>query len=269
MLPGLKPENLPRATPEEIPVLRHSFPMPVTSLHQVEITSRCDLRCVYCCNPRMGRDPGFRGQQDMRPSHFALALEHVAHYVRQGTQRELNLAGIGESTLHPGFPLFVDAARLAVGPDVELTLATNGVSLSKEDAWAESVAAALREFNVSTYVSQHRPERAGLAVRFLVERGVRVCGASTDPALNAMDWAGQVEWRGLKQKAATPCQWLRQGWAFALADGRVSPCCYDAQGKEPIGHVDDPVGSLKTRPYGLCRSCHQHIRVEEYEQRKG
>lgn len=269
MLPGLKPENLPRATPEEIPVLKHSFPMPVTSLHQIELTSNCDLRCGYCPNKRMGRDEGFRGKQHIGVAHFARALEHVRYYVERGTQHELNLAGIGESTIHPTFPELVLYARTVVGPRVELTLATNGVALSLEDERAKSVAAALRDANVSTYVSQHKPECAGPAARFLLEQGVRVCGFSTDPALHGMDWAGQVEHRGLKQAEASPCMWLREGRAFCLSDGRVSTCCFDAQGKEPIGHVDDPVGSLKTRPYDLCRTCHQHVRVEGYEQRSG
>lgn len=43
--------------------------MKLTAIHQIEITSRCNLRCRYCVHPHMGRV-----KEDMEPATFAKAL---------------------------------------------------------------------------------------------------------------------------------------------------------------------------------------------------
>lgn len=269
MIPGVNVENAPKATVAEIPWLERQFPAAVTALHQLELSSRCDLRCGYCPNPDMEKGkPGYRRPALMSEETFALALGHVKHYVDAGTQVELNLAGIGESTLHPQFVEFVERARVLL-PRIEFTLATNGIKLSRRDAEATRIAECLAECKVTTYVSQHRQDRAAMAMTFLQRHGVQLGGFSNDPAMNAMDWAGQVDADniGLRQRAESPCIWLRQGWAFCTADGVVSACCYDAQGIGTIGHVEQKIGTLVTSPYRLCQSCHQHIRVTGHRQR--
>jgi hypothetical protein len=261
VLPGLREENLPRATPEEIPALKRSFPAPVTSLHQIEIASYCNLACPYCPNHRMERgDEGFRPTLFMTELNFARALAHAEYFVDAGTQVELNLAGIGESTMHPCFEAFVDMARELLGPKITLTLATNGLIAN------ETLAECFKRNRVDVYVSLHQMVAAGKASALYAEYGV-LKGNSTDPALNAMDWGGQVTVKTKKQWYAAPCQWLRQGFVMAMADGRLTACCLDAKADGVVGHVDDPLGSLTTRPYKLCATCHQHVKCEGYEQR--
>lgn len=250
---------------EEIPELGHTFPLAIRSLHQIELTSRCNLRCAYCPSPQIvaGLHPG-RPAVDLSMALFERALEHVAHYVQRGTQSDLNLAGIGESTIHPEFVAMIRRAREKLGRSVGLLLATNGLEVAKEDG-GEALADALRESGVGCWVSLHRPEKAGIAIERLKARGV-LMGVSADPSINADDWAGQVKWHR-SQPYVSACMWLREGKAMVLADGRVTTCCLDATGAGVVGHVEDAIGTLKVAPYPLCRTCQQMVRVANYEQR--
>lgn len=225
--------------------------MNVVALHQIEVTSRCNLRCVYCTHPTLiapGKNP-LRMPMDMPRATFQRALEWVRFFVRQGTQRELNLAGIGESTLHPELVDFVKLAREAVGEQVKIIFATNGLAVTRE------LAEQLAPFRPEVWVSMHRPEKGALANKLLRDAGI--AGAmSMDGAVYANDWAGQVEvaWKG---NYRMPCQWIRERKAFVMSDGRVSRCCLDSTGAGVIGHVDQPIGTLTTGRWALCDSCYQ------------
>ena len=269
MLNGTRPENCPKPTVADVPVLpraTHSFPVPVTSLHQLELSSRCSLTCSYCISPNLERP-----KREMSLDHFKAALEHVRYYVAQGTQQELNLAGIGESTEHTHFIEFLRLAREAVGWGVNIIFATNGLSVSggkSNGLKGEELVQAMVPYKPSVYVSMHKPERARVACEIYAKHGL-LQGVSQDPVLNSMDWGGKVPQQGLKQSYVSPCVWTRQGWSMAMADGRVTACCFDGSGGGVVGHVSDAVGSLKTKPWGLCATCHQEIAVEGYEQRAG
>lgn len=248
-------------TVEEIPELPIQFPAPIQSLHQIELTSRCNLRCSYCPSPKLGRP-----SVDMTWDHYLRALQHVRHYVQAGTQAHLNLAGIGESTIYPFFVQALPLARRAMGWERDhnghrrwIGLATNGIELT------ETMCRVAKDCEVYFWVSLHRPEKAGPAIELAKRYGV-FAGASSDPSTNADDWAGQVKWFR-SQPYASQCQWLREAKAMALADGRVTTCCLDASGAGVIGHLDDPLGSLRSKPYSLCQNCQQHIRVKGYDQR--
>src|SRR5229473_1263309 len=212
-------------TVEEIPELPIQFPARIVSLHQIELTSRCNLRCVYCPSPTLGRP-----KVDMSWAHYLRALEHVKHYREAGTQTHLNLAGIGESTIWPFFVQSLPLARRAmgwdrVGPHGErrfIGLATNGLELT------ETMCQVAKDCEVYFWVSLHRPEKAGPAIELARRYGV-FAGTSSDPSTNADDWAGQVKWFR-SQFYSSQCQWLREGKVMALADGRVTTCCLDASG---------------------------------------
>jgi hypothetical protein len=243
------------------------FPVPLRAIHQIEITSRCNLVCPYCPSRdiQAGKYPN-RPALDMTLPIYLRALEWAAYCVRRHGQRELNLAGIGESTLHPDFVSFVLAARRAVGPDVRLVYATNGIPPKGADLAA--IIRSIAPARPQVWVSLHRPEKAEAAVRLYREAGLLV-GLSVDPAANPNDWAGQVQWPVAGQSRDLPCQWLRDGKAFVLADGRLSTCCLDAQGIGVIGHVDDAIGPLDLAPYALCRACYQTIEAPAWDQRRG
>ncbi len=238
-----------------------SFPKALTSIHQIECSSRCNLRCVYCPSKDIvdGKYSG-RTALDISREHFVRALEWVKYFVRAGTQHEVNLAGIGESTLHKEFVAFVRLAREAI-PDGVLTFATNG--LIHDEAMIASIA----PYRPQVWVSLHRPEKAGPAIQVYRKYGL-IVGVSGDPSLNANNWAGQVNWFD-SGGARFECPWMKKAMGFVMADGRLSSCCIDAQGIGVIGHVNDEIGSVKTQPYALCKTCYQTVEDEHWDQKNG
>lgn len=228
----------------------------VNALHQIEITSECNLRCVYCPSPKLGRP-----KVHMSRMHYARALEWAEHYVRSGTQFSLNLAGIGESTLHPDFVEYVAMAREAVGPDTEVLLASNGLLITEE------LIKQVAPYNLRIHISLHRPEKAAKAVDLCRKYGL-LSGLSIEPAVASINWAGQVDWPVTAQ-ANRQCMWIGNGMLMAMADGRLTTCCLDSTGAGVVGHVDDTIGQVFTKPYKLCQSCDQIIQIEGYDQRQG
>lgn len=218
---------------------------PVRAIHQIEMTSRCNLRCKYCAHPKM-----VRPKIDMDDVTYAKALL----WARQLPGDELNLAGIGESTMHPEFVRNVFLAREAVGPDVPLILATNGLLMTRE------LALAIAPTHIRVWVSLHRPEKAGPAVEALKSAGI-IAGVSADAAVEAVDWAGQVDWFVSTRQKGLKCPWVKPGRVFVMADGRVARCCFDATAEDIIGHVDDDLTLMQTAPYKLCASCHLDVGV--------
>jgi hypothetical protein len=220
----------------------------ISSIHQVEITSRCNLRCKYCVHPHM-----VRAKEDMSEDVYLAALVWARKFARRGTQQELNLAGIGESTMHPDFVRWTHLAREAVGPACRIVLATNGLLMTDEMAQAIAPARPM------VWVSLHRPEKAGPAVEALKRAGI-FAGVSMDPALAAIDWAGQVDWH-VSVPERRQCQWVRNGLAFVMSDGRVSSCCLDSDGSgvfaSDIRTANMDV--MTTQPYRLCETCNQEV----------
>lgn len=236
-----------------IPKIKLDLPRAVTALHQIEITSRCNLRCRYCAHPKMPR-----AKQDMEGQIFVTALARVEWFGEHYGQRELNLAGIGESTMHHNFVEMARLARFLLTDSFKLVLATNGVAMTQE------LADELARLKVRVFVSLHRPEKAGPAVEMLRKAGC-LAGVSADPSIAATNWAGQVDWYVSANERE--CPWIRQGWAIVLSDGRIATCSFDGQGTDGIiGTVQDDPSSLRVKPYSLCRSCDQQISVEGYNQ---
>jgi len=217
-------------------------------IQQIELTSRCNLRCRYCPSPHLKR-----AKQDMSVETFERALHWVRFFVSQRTQGELDLGGIGEPTLHPEFVRFLYLAREAIGFNGVLVFPTNGLLMT--DELAREIAGA----RPRAYVSLHRPERAGLAVEALRKVGL-LAGVSADPSIAATNWAGQVKWH-VSAQPGRQCGWVRNGRAFVMSTGHVSRCGFDASGIGVFGHVDDDLSLLATSPYELCRTCDQDVGV--------
>lgn len=228
----------------------------ITAIHQVELTSHCNLRCRYCPSPHLGRE-----KLHMPNSTFDSVLHWAKYFVDNGTQTELNLAGIGESTMHPEFVEFVAKARAVLGTHVMLTLATNGLLVT------EQMAKDLAPLRPLIWVSMHRPEKAGPAIEIL-KRHKLLSGVSADPSVSAIDWAGQVNW--FVSAPRRKCQWVRSGKVFVMADGRVSRCCLDADARGVFAHIDrDDFTKLATSPYSLCETCDQDVGVPLVAQEVG
>lgn len=227
----------------------------VRSLHQIELTSQCNLRCVYCTHPVFGR-----AKEHMKREVFLRALEWVKHYVAKGTQGELNLAGIGESTMHPDLPEFVRLAREALGWKQRICFATNGLLIT------EDLAKKLAPFKPEIWVSLHRPEKGKPALDILKAHGL-LTGISVSPAVDAVDWAGQIEWDVTSRMFGEACDWRKDGWIFVMSDGRFASCCFNSTGNETHGSVFDPIGEARGHAYSLCKTCHQDVGFEGFRDR--
>lgn len=217
------------------------------SIHQIEITSRCDLRCVYCPHRSMER-----AKIDMTREIYMQALKQ-AQFLNGDSQNELNLAGTGESTLHPDFVEYVHLAREAM-PHITLVMATNGLNIAKDPGIAKAIAST----GIRVFVSLHRPEKAGPAIEALKSAGI-YAGSSTDPSENSVNWAGQVKWAVTSQLKGSVCPWIRDGWLMVLSDGRITHCSFDCIVEEPIGTIWDDLSNAHNYPYKLCETCHLNV----------
>jgi len=211
----------------------------VTRIHQIEVTTKCNLRCKYCPHPKMKRD-----KDHMSMETFKQAMEHVKYYDSLNLQPELSLTGMGESFLNPLFMDMCEYAR-SVYKGVIL-LSTNGLLVTEE------IAEQLSRLNIYLYISLHRPEKAGLAVNIARKYNI-LADVNSQFATNAIDWAGQVDWE--HTAPILPCAYLTKGWATVLKDGSVTTCCMDAEGLSVSGHVNDKIGSLTMDKAPLCDNC--------------
>jgi hypothetical protein len=240
--------DLPMAPSPPVPDVP-GYPRPLTAIHQVEVSTFCNLRCTYCPSKDLHKAK-FRGvpAQHMTLETFERALAWCKHFDAQGTQHELSLTGIGETLLHPRWTDLVILAREAL-PDTYINFSTNGLLL--DAAACEHLA----NYDVRVYVSLHRPEKAGPAINRAREYGI-IDDVNASAAISSFDWAGQVDWE--VSASADRCEWQYQGWGNVLVDGRISSCCLDAAAKGIIGHIDDDpaLGALQ-RPFSLCGPCHQ------------
>jgi len=193
-----------------------------------------------------------RTKEHMSRGTWEKAIGWVSRFCEDNTQgQELNLCGIGESTMHPEFGEWCLEAREAIGNKRHLILATNGVGVTEDHALA------MRYAQMRVWVSLHRPEKAGPTVNLLKKYGV-LAGISADPSISAVDWAGQVKW-----EVSTPvrevCPWLQNGWAMIGSNGDVLTCCFDGGGTGKLGTVDENISQMDSVPYSLCPSCHHEV----------
>jgi hypothetical protein len=189
----------------------------------------------------------------MSAEHYSKALAWAKVFVKKFDQHELNLAGIGESTMHPDFVRNVFLAREAVGDSCDLVLATNGLLVT------DQLAAAIAAARPRVFVSLHRPEKAGPAIEALKRAGI-LAGVSADPSVAATNWAGQVKWH-VSVTGTRNCQWVIPGAFMVMADGRITRCSLDSSGVGVLGTLEDDLLTLRTSPYELCRTCDQNVGV--------
>lgn len=225
--------------------------VPIREIHEMELSSLCNLACVYCPHPTLQREKG-----NMAWETFERTMEHIAYYCERGTQSELSLTGIGEAILYPRFPEALARSRQVIG-DRLLVMATNGVAITDE------IVRLLKEYNVRVYVSLHRPEVAVPAGVKMARAGIHVlCNhAFVD---SSIDWGGQVKWHA--SASSHVCDYLRLGWASVKQNGSVTACCVDAHDLHSLGNVRDELGSLCTHAIGLCGACHLTVPLHMQEE---
>lgn len=233
------------------------YPRPVREIHQIELSTRCQLRCHYC--PHYPKLP--RAKEDMSWEIFERSMVVVKHFCDQGTQTELSLTGIGESLLHPRFVEMCTVARQIIGWNRPLVVTTNGIDFTEE------IAKHLAALKASVFVSLHRPEKAAFAMHYAKKAGV-FAKENNSFATSSFDWAGhQKNWTEIRSAPKIKCDFLGKGWAVILVDGRVATCCLDATGASSVGSINDDPSTLTLKPWGDekvgCAKCHMSIPGEE------
>lgn len=218
----------------------------ITKVHQIELTSRCNLACVYCPHPNLDRP-----KKDIGMVDYAYILNTwVSYFMEKGTQGELSLTGMGESLMHPQFLDTVAMARAVIG-DNKLVIATNGILLTRE------ICEFLAPYKPKLYISLHRQEKAAQAVELAREYDM-LGSVNAQFIYNAIDWAGQVDWPNSAK--ISPCADLHVGKISFLSDGRITTCCMDAHGKHTLGYIYlvDPY-DFETKQTVLCDTCHHEV----------
>lgn len=222
--------------------------MHVTTINTIETSSICDNKCQYCPAKDQHR---FRGVGFMDMDTFAAALHWVRIFADRGTQRELNLFGVGEPTLNPNIVEMVKLARIALPDHLPVHLNTNGNTFTEELAWK------LKDAGVSEIdITAHDPRATVKTMRTLKKLGIK-SQVSFDFVTQPNNWAGQVDW--FDPDYAYPCPWLHKGQVMVMSDGRVTRCCIDAFGKGIVGHVMFNLDLIDLTPFALCEDCHQTV----------
>lgn len=236
----------------------------VPDLMQVESTSVCNLRCVFCPYDRLSRP-----KRHLDPQAFAQLLNQAS------AVRSVGLHHFGEPFLNPRLPECVTACtRLGI----DTTVATNATRISQSQV-EEVIAAGLTRLIVSLdAVSAADYERLRLGGSFdqvleTIDRFLATkCRLGGGPYVqmqfiatpeNRTTWpVFERTWRGrpgvdqvvlrderthagqrvrhgeyrLRGGDRLPCRYLWES-LVVLVDGRVVPCCKDFDGTEILGNV--------------------------------
>lgn len=217
------------------------------SIHQIELTSRCNLACIYCAHPKVMKRP----KLDITDALFQRALAWIDHFVQAGTQNltgELNLSGIGETLLHPNVVEYVAEIRRKFGEGLQIIIPTNGLPLTDE------LARALAPHRPILLISMHVPARAAYAVEIARKYGI-FGDAALSPVTSPNDWAGQVEW--MKPAYRLHCPWLYLQRGFVTSDGRIYPCCLATSDEGAVGSVEMVPEPIELHRWKLCGGCYQ------------
>ncbi len=215
----------------------------ISEVHQIEVTSRCNLKCVWCPHSTMKRP-----KIDMDGGTFTKALDLAERL--GATQQELWLHGLGESTIHPKFINYCNEARRRL-PNCRLRISTNAVQLTRE------MVKVLERLRIYVHVSVYKPEKIPHQISWLQQAGILEF-LGCNPVQSPNNWAGQIEWP--LNEVPAKCEWINKGWVYIQADGAILNCCIDVDGNSVIGHVNDenPM-EYSTKTFKLCEKCNMRL----------
>ncbi len=229
--------------------------MRITTINTIELSSICDNECPYCPAKDQSK---YRQVGFMTWEVFKKACEWVLYFHKLGTQKELNLFGVGESTLHPNIIEMVSYARKNLPFKQSLHLNTNGNKMTYVKANS------LKQAGITSIdITGHKPEATARTIRIFREVGIPG-QLSVDFMTTPNNWAGQVHWFPPDQSISVyqnnPCPWILKGQTMVMSDGSLTTCCIDAFGKNIFGNIlKDDLNKLLIHPSELCKKCHHEI----------
>jgi len=233
----------------------------------LELSNYCNLKCVMCPVPNLKRKRGFMDE---------FVFKKIVEYLMGESGFIFLPQGFGESLLHPQWAQFINIARrMNIQPITVLTngMLLSGEKMTAVSENVDIVVVTLDGSNAKTYESVRVNgsfEKVTKNIKnFLRSRGnsglphfviriirmqdteseIETFRASWEKAIGkgdliqvseCIDWAGSVEYRGVtKNQRMTerhPCRMLWKNLTV-YHDGRVSPCCYDAEGELIVGDI--------------------------------
>ena len=217
----------------------------ISSINTIEVSALCDNKCAYCPAPTQHEH---RAVGLMTLGTFKKTLYWLRYFASTGTQKELNLHGVGEPTLNKNLVEMIRLARLNA-PDIVINFNTNGNNLTPELALA-CKAAGLTSINVTAHDA--------LSTKNAV-KAIRAAGleghVNADFAVNPNNWGGQIKWTETVDYKLW-CRWLYEGQVMVTWDGNITRCCLDAFGQGVFADLDDNLAELDVTPFTLCETCH-------------
>lgn len=239
------------------------FPLEIA----LELSNHCNLRCVMCPVPDLKRKRGFMGEPVFHKTVEHLLTESGFIFLPQG---------FGESLLHPRWAQFIHlAGAMGIQPITVLTngMLLSGERTTAVLENVDIVVITLDGSDAKTYESvrvngsfervtgnihnllrsRGNSETPHCVIRIIrmqdTESGIEAFRTSWEKVIGkgdliqvseCIDWAGSVEYRGvIKNRRLTerhPCRMLWKNLTV-YHDGRVSPCCYDAEGELIVGDI--------------------------------
>lgn len=239
------------------------FPLEIA----VELTNFCNLRCVMCPVPNLKRKRGFMDETIFEKIVEDLLKESGFVFLPQG---------FGESFLHPQWTQLTNFARskeikpiavltngMLLSGDKAVTVTENAdiviVTLDGSTAETyESVRVNSSFERVTQNLKNFLRMRGNLGHPHCVIRIIRMQDTETEieafrmywsnkigkgdiiQVSECIDWAGSIRYRGVhrdqEQTKRHPCRMLWKNMTV-YHDGRVSPCCYDAEGELIVGSI--------------------------------
>ena len=228
--------------------------MKLSTITTIELANDCNLGCKYCINRLLKKEDG-RSVGIMSLDVFEASLYWLDILCKQGTQKEVNLNGNGESFLDPNLVKRVAMVREIVG-DRFIGLSTNAVVNFTSTMVLDLFEAGLSQLDISV----HHPFYARKAVD-IMRRLNKPGFLNTAPIVDSHNWAGQLEEKNsIEVKIDIICHPLLEGRGYIQKEGLVSPCCYDYRNLGIFGNVfDEKLMEREVKEYELCKDCHQRI----------
>lgn len=231
----------------------------VKAIKNLEISSLCNLSCVYCPakDQMRHREVGLMSDDVLERS-----LYWLRKFVQNGTQAEINVFGVGEPMLHPKVVEIVRKVRRAMTPDLRVLVNTNGLVFTEElcralydagitkiDITDHEARATMETIRILRRVTgQYRPDPNGK------------WGYSRDGVINPNDWGGIVTgWVQGAEHQRFICPWLNNGQVMIMSNGDVTRCCQDAFARGVLGTVWDEIDQIPYSTFVQCETCHEIV----------
>jgi len=213
------------------------------------------MACPYCPCDGQGehRQTGL-----MEWGTFEQTLKLLGIFVKNGTQKELNLFGVGEPLLHPRYIEMVKRCRAIMPKYLCLRTNTNGI-LAEESLIREILDSGIDAIDITDHNPLVSMKTVGLFGKLRREYTKVQFGYSRDAIINPNNWGGLVNWTSEETRLGIPCPWLKSGQVMVMSDGRITRCCQDAHARGILGTVWDDTSKILHTPYIQCNTCHENV----------